>query len=355
MTFYAPVWGAIKATWITWLEALLVLLLFWLAGFSLRKIIFRYLTKWSEKTVTQLDDILIAASRLHVLIWAFLLGIFVAARIAPIDHATLLVVNKGLSSAFIISLTFLVANIASELIKTYSQQVSLSLPLTSLTENLLRIVIIVLGLLILLSHLGVSITPLLTALGVGSLAVALALQDTLSNLFAGFYIVANKQVRTGDYIKLDSGQEGYVLDIGWRATRIRQLSNNIILIPNAKVGTAIVTNYFLQDKEMSVSVPCSVAYGSDLDRVELIAVEVALEVMQQVPGGIKEFKPAVRYTAFGDSAIQFSVNMRVKEFVDQYLVVHETIKRLHARFNAESIEIPFPQHVIHMAPDQKPS
>jgi small-conductance mechanosensitive channel len=338
--------------WLIWAESLLVLLLFWLAGFSFRTILFRYLTRLCAKTETRLDDILIEASRLHVLIWAFLLGIFFAAKVAPLDQQTTLIVHKVLSSVFLLSVTFLLAGISAELMKNYGRRASLSMPLTSLTENLLRIVIVILGVLLLLSNLGVSITPLLTALGVGSLAVALALQDTLSNLFAGFIIIANKQIKPGDYIKMDSGQEGFVIDIGWRSTRLRELSNNIILVPNAKIGTSIVTNYHLHDQQVGITVPCGVAYGSDLAMVERVATEVARSVMQDVPGAVKDFQPFIRYTSFGDSAIQFNIILRVMDFVDQYLVIHELIKRLHARFAAEHIDIPFPQHVVHIAREE---
>jgi small-conductance mechanosensitive channel len=194
----------------------------------------------------------------------------------------------------------------------------------------------------------------LTALGVGSLAVALALQDTLSNLFSGFYIIANKQIRTGEYIKLDSGQEGYLVDIGWRTTRIRVLANNMIIIPNAKLGSAIVTNFHMPDKEMGLVLQVGVSYSSDLEKVEKVTIEVARETLRGVSGGVESFEPFVRYNSFGDSAIQFSVILRVKEFTDQYLVTHEFIKRLHKRYNLEGIDIPFPQRTVHLInPDKK--
>jgi len=251
-------------------------------------------------------------------------------------------------SLFIISLTLLISNIISDVAKTYTREASLSMPLTSLTENLIKLSVFTVGGLILLSHFGISIAPLLTALGVGSLAVALALQDTLTNLFSGFYIIANKQTRTGDYIRLDSGQEGYVVDIGWRATRIKQLSNNMILIPNAKLGAAVVTNFNLPETEMSLAVPVGVAYSSDLEKVEKVTLEVAKETLKEVNGGVPDFSPTVRFNGFGDSAIQFNVGLRVKDFSDQYLVTHEFIKRLQKRYANEGIDMPFPQRVVHL-------
>ncbi|MHB9154542.1 MAG: mechanosensitive ion channel family protein [Endomicrobiales bacterium] len=337
-----------SAECMSWIKAFSVLLILWMAGFFFRRVLFLYLARWSEKTSNQIDDIIILKSRLHVLFWSFLLGVYLAGQFAPVTPAARLILSRIIFSLAIVSVTLLAANVLAAVIKVYSEKISLSLPLTSLTENLIKLIIIIIGALILLAHLGISITPLLTALGVGSLAVALALQDTLSNLFAGFYIIANKQIRTGDYIKLDSGQEGYVADIGWRATRITMLSNNIILVPNAKLGSAIVTNYFLPEKEMGLVIQACVGYSSDLEKVEKVTIEVARETLKTTQGGVESFEPFIRFHTFGDSSVNFSVILRVREFVDQYLVTHEFIKRLHRRYRAEGIEIPFPQRTVRL-------
>lgn len=331
-----------------WLEVIAILLAFWLAGFFFRRVLYYCLARWSAKTANQIDDVVVVKSRLHILFWFFLFGIYFAAKLAPIGDGVERIIDKTVFSLLLISLTLLAANTLAGIAQAYSEKISLSLPLTSLTENLIKLVVIVLGGLVVLSQLGISITPLLTALGVGSLAVALALQDTLSNLFAGFYILANKQVRPGDYVMADSGHEGYILDIGWRATRIRKLNGNTIIIPNGKLGSSIVTNFSLPQKEMGIVIPVRVAYGSDLEKVEKATVEVARQTLTEVMGGVKEFEPFVRYNSFGDSAVAFSVILRVKEFTDQYLVTHEFIKRLHKRYLAESIEIPFPQRAVRL-------
>lgn len=348
MTSVTTFFSSITSSYTNWLEALAILLAFWLAGFFFRRVLFFYLSRWSAKTENQIDDVIILKSRLHVIFWFFLLGIYFAGKVTPVGQTSLHVVNQVIFSLLVMSLTFLTANILAGIAQVYSEKISLSLPLTSLTENLIKLAIVVIGILVLLAHLGISITPLLTALGVGSLAVALALQDTLSNLFAGFYILANKQIRPGDYIKVDTGHEGFILDIGWRATRIKELSGNTIIIPNAKLGSAVVTNFSLPQKDMGITVPVGVAYDSDLEKVEKITTEVARQTITEVAGGVKEFEPFIRYNAFGDSCIQFNVILRVREFTDQYLLTHEFIKRLHKRYLTEGIDIPFPQQVVHL-------
>ncbi|MDI6784396.1 MAG: mechanosensitive ion channel family protein, partial [bacterium] len=204
------------------------------------------------------------------------------------------------------------------------------------------------GLLVILQTLGLSITPILTALGVGGLAVALALRETLSNLFSGLHILASKQIKPGDYVKLDSGEEGYITDITWRNTTIKTLANNMVIVPNSKLASAIITNFHLPENNVKVYIPVGVSYTSDLEKVEKVTVEVAKEIMQEIPGGVPEFDPVIRYSEFADSSIKFTVVMYAKDFIDQYLIKHEFIKRLHKRYITEGIEIPFPIRTVYM-------
>jgi small-conductance mechanosensitive channel len=221
-----------------------------------------------------------------------------------------------------------------------------ALPASSLTRNIAWALVFAMGLLVVLNGLGLSITPMLTALGVGGLAVALALQEPLANFFAGLFITLAGQIRVGDYLKLDSGQEGYVVDFSWRSTRLRMLGNNLVIVPNSKLAQAIVVNHHLPSPEMAVLVQIGVDYASDLDHVEQVVVEVGRNVMTQVTGGVSEFEPFIRYHTFGESSIDFTVILRAREFVDQYLIKHEFIKRLHARFDEKGITIPFPIRTV---------
>ncbi|MEI8217725.1 MAG: mechanosensitive ion channel domain-containing protein, partial [Elusimicrobiota bacterium] len=194
-------------------------------GLFLRNVIFYFLRKWSEKTENVIDDIIIDRSSSYILFFCVLFGMYIAAYIMPLNAMTQqmalkIIVGLGMGAA-----TLMVASMVYGIIDAYMMKEALNLPHTSLTQNIIRGIIIAIGGLVILSHFGIAITPLLTALGVGSLAVALALQDTLTNLFAGFQIIASKQISSGDYVKTDTGQEGTVIDIGWRNTRIKQLAN----------------------------------------------------------------------------------------------------------------------------------
>jgi small-conductance mechanosensitive channel len=320
--------------------SLLVIVAAYLIGQLGKYIFINRLGALARRTSGPWTDAVVQAVGRRLPFWSLLIGIYIAAGfwvLAPNIATTL---DKALYVIAATSLTLLVAEVLVKLIRTHGSTIDPSLPRTTLTENLIRIVVVILGLLVILNGLGLSITPMLTALGVGGLAIALALQDTLANLFAGFYLTVAKQIRLGNYIRLSSGEEGYLVDIDWRASRLRQLSNNTVLIPNAKLSQSIVTNYHLPEQELAVMIEATVDYGSDLEKVERITVDVGRDVMRTVPGGVSDFEPLVRFHTLGDPGIGFTVTLRAREFVDQYLIRHEFVKRLNRRYANEGIAIP---------------
>ena len=224
-----------------------------------------------------------------------------------------------------------------------------TLPATSIFVNITRLTVAAIGMMLILGTLGLELGPLLTALGVGGLAVALALQDTLGNLFAGLQLVASQQIRPGDYLLLDTGEEGTVYDTAWRTTTLKTQSDNLVIVPNAVLAKAIVTNYRLPAEVVATTVEFGVGYDADLARVEEIVAEVATQVMAEAVHEIPEREPLVRFRAFGESQILCAAVLYVPGFTDQFPLRSAFIKALHARFAAEGIDFPFPQRVVHVA------
>ncbi len=277
-----------------------------------------------------------------------ILGLHLAMQASALPERAADLVGRLLLILWIISLTAVAARLAGRLIRYYGGKLQGALPVTSLTENLARLVVVTVGALLLLNLLGISVTPILTALGVGGLAVALALQDTLANLFAGVYLSLAGQIRVGDYIKLESGEEGYVTDLSWRSTMVRMLPNNMVIIPNTKLAQAIVTNYYLPEKRMSLLIPIGVSYESDPEHVERILIEEAKRGAADIPGLMAEPEPFVRFIpGFGDSSLDFTLICQVREFTDQYVIQHQLRKRILHRFREEGIEIPFPIRTVY--------
>ena len=219
----------------------------------------------------------------------------------------------------------------------------------TLVVNLAKAAVGVLGVFIILGNLGIEIAPLITALGIGGLAVALALQDTLGNLFAGVQIILSRQVRPRDYVQLSSGEEGWVTDVKGRNTTIQTFPDgNLVVVPNSLLASSIVKNFSFPRSALWVSLDVGVSYDSDLVHVERVTLEVATEVLEEIDGGMPGEKPVVRFHTFGDSSINFEVRMMVREFSSQGPMRHEFIKRLHRRFGEEGIEIPFPIRTVVM-------
>jgi len=277
------------------------------------------------------------ALRGPLMLICILIGVYGAVHTTTLDRQAVTVAHKALLVLAILIVTVVLMRMAVSLVELYSRRVGGVFVSTSIFIHLTRFIVFLIGVLMALQSLGISIAPILTALGVGGLAVALALQDTLSNFFSGIHVIASKQVRPGDYVKLNTGEEGYVSDITWRYTTVQATSNNMIIVPNSKLASAIVTNYSFPEKELFVAVPVMVAYGSDLDTVERIAVDVATDVRDQTAGGIRSFPPAVRFQKLEGFGVSFNVVFKVEEFNDKFAVRHEFIRRFHRRACDEGI------------------
>ncbi len=323
-------------------------------GLTVRALLIRALRHREWRIPPGLRDLLARTFRGVSILWILLLGLHLALQVSELPQRYLQLGSKLLVILWVLSLTLVASRLASSLVHYYGQQVGpAGVPITSLTGNLAGLGVGLIGLLILLHRLGLEITPLLTALGVGGLAVALALRDTLSNLFAGFYISLAGQVRPGDYIRLDGGQEGHVSDITWRNTTIQSLGNNMVIVPNAKLAEAIVTNFHLPDKTVSSSISVRVAYDSDPDVVERLLIEEALSAQPELPGMLAQPEPSVRLEAgSSEPSLGFTLNFSVQEFGKQFLVQHELRRRVLKRLRKEGLGAPFPVREIHVRETQ---
>jgi len=243
--------------WQVWIAPISVFFVTLFAGWLAKRWLFRLASRWSTHTTTLADDILTSAIRQPFMLWILMLAIYLASESSTLPERYAVLIGKVLLVLWVVSLTVVTSRIASGLVRHYGSNVQ-GLQVTSLTENIARLVVIVIGLLILLNGFGISITPILTALGVGGLAVALALQDTLSNLFAGIYIFMSRKIRPGDFIQIENGAQGYVCDINLRHTTIRELANNL-LVPNTKMASAVNRNYSLPEQEVTVLVDVGVS------------------------------------------------------------------------------------------------
>src|SRR5690242_3271864 len=237
--------SAVKYLIQNWMELVWPAILFAavvVLGLVLRGVVYARLRRRTASTGTRMDNLLVEALHGPILLWILILAIHLAVEYSDLPRNVTHWSAKVLLALWIISLTLVLARLSGRMVRTHSTRLEGALPVSTLTEVLASLVIWILGILTLLQQVfEVDIRAILAALGVGGLAVALALQDTLSNLFAGFYVSVARQIRIGDFIKIDAGQSGYVQDIGWRSTTLRELGGNLIFIPNNKLSQSIVT------------------------------------------------------------------------------------------------------------------
>jgi small-conductance mechanosensitive channel len=308
-------------------------------GSILIHLIFLVIRKWAYKSGSLLS-MLAKALPAPLYILVPITGIMFSIRFAPFlktDEASILHVLRIILS---LSVVYLVDNIIQGVIGEIEHRNQALKNSHFLFTASVHIVVWALGLMIILDTLGISITPLIASLGIGSLAVALAFQSTLSNLFSGIYILVDRPVHAGQYIKLSTGEEGTVEFIGWHSTQIRTLGNHMIILPNSKLAENLLQNYSLPNSRWGFSVEMGVDYSSDLARVEAVTMEVADQIQQTVSGATRDSKPSVCFHDFAASSINFSVNFEAEDYAKVYLIKHEFIKAVHARFRQEGIKIP---------------
>lgn len=309
-----------------------------LLGVVLEAVIRRVVKRVLHETQWELDKNIGHALHHTLIVICTLIGVYGAVHSVALPRETLATVHQILLVLMIFAITVVLMRFATDLVDLYSRRVGGVFVSTSIFTNLARSIVFIIGLLMALQSLGISIAPILTALGVGGLAVALALQDTLSNLFSGIHVIASKQVRPGDYVKLNTGEEGYVTDITWRYTTMQATANNMIIVPNSKLASAIVTNYSFPEKESFVTVPVIVSYDCNLEEIERIAVEAASETTEVTPGAVRSFSPFVRFQKLGQFGVSLNVVFKVEEFNDQFVLRDEFIRRFHRLTRERGVE-----------------
>ncbi len=316
-------------------------------GWIFKRFIHQRLKKFTESTEWKGDDVIFQAIESHIVLWFFLVALNIASSDLPfLTDSYHEYVSKIIISILILSVTLAASKVGVGLLNFWAERQGTNLPSTTIFVNLARIVIVSVGGLVILQSLGISITPLLTALGVGGLAVSLALKDTLSDFFAGLHILLSQKVKPGDFVELDTGYMGYIQNITWRHTTLMERTNNVVTVPNAKISAAIVKNYDKGDPSFSIRVPVGVSYDSDLDHVISVTEDVANSVIKDVDGAKKDSSPVVRCFQFGPSSIDLKVYFSGEKYGDQHPIIDEFIRRLHKRYISEKIEIPFPIRTI---------
>jgi small-conductance mechanosensitive channel len=242
-------------------------------------------------------------------------------------------------------LAFCVTRLALKIADAWVSDDAARAPIGPPLKFAIKVVMVPVGVLAAAEAGGVQLTSLLTALSVGSLAVGLALQDTLKNVIAGVQIVIDRPIRVGDYVEVEKNVRGTVLEIGLRSTKLKSPDNNTIIIPNGTIANAIVTNLDYGDRSYLQTFQIAVAYGSDTRRVQTILEEVALQAAKEM-AAIAEATPKVSLRELGESGVNFTVDVTFRQWAGRLPLVTELYHRFYDRLRAEGVEIPFPTRTV---------
>ncbi len=336
------------------LVAILIFALFWLLAKLLRYALTTWGPRFTSFTSTNLDDRILQRITPPASLLVIFAGLYIAVKSLPLPDKVHLVAS---GAVFIVSVAIL-TNVAwralDELLKWYagtmaeSGRSGLDRQLIPLTEKLGTIFLVGTALIIILKHFNYDIISLVTALGIGSLAIGMAAKDTLANMISGFTLMIDRPFRIGDRIQLSGGQTGDVQDIGLRSTKIKTLDNQLLIIPNSDLCNTILTNQAFPDLRAKARITIGVAYGSDADRVKAILVATALEV----PEVLRDPQPEAYFTLFGDSALQ----MVLFFWVDDYTRVFPTTDRINTlllrRLAEQGITVPYPTRSVYLHKEQ---
>ncbi len=311
-------------------------------------------TKAGE-TETRWDDIIIAAIGTPVQIAIIVVACYFAISHFGILPASLqwLLDPRFVTAFYIVIGAWIVSSFLHDIIAIYGHELAEQSEgdwddrLVELLELVVKYVVWFAAIMVILSIFEVDITPFLAGAGIAGLAVALAAQDIISNFFGGAIITVDKPFKVGDRIKVDQ-YYGDVISIGPRSTRLKTLDYQIVTIPNNKITTNIIINYAEPDQKLRITLPVSVAYGSDPKRVKEILMEIACSTIEKTDYLLDDPAPKVFFLEFQDSSLKFILYVWARKYNLPDEVKDSLNSQIAERFAAEGIEIPFPQMEVRL-------
>ena len=322
-------------------------------AFLFHKLLFPLIIKFTQLTPTDLDSRLVKSARWPLSLGIVTLGVYLGLTIGldltggQQDRTDTIASAVGVVIGILVVVGLLSSAIDWYLASLASRANHIvDLRLFPLIRRVGGVVIYGIGALLVLDVMDINISPLIAGLGLGGLAVALAIQPTLANLFAGTYVMTEGVIATGDYIELESGMAGYVVEVGWRSTRIRTWGNNLVVVPNARFAETIITNYQQPVPAVNVYVTCGVSYDSDLDHVEDICREVMDDLVTNDQNAIRSYGSWFAFDAFGESNVDFWLFMQARDRLASFNLQSALIKNLHRRFREEDIVINYPVRTL---------
>ena len=344
-------WSQILTEGWFWREALMTLLVVlsaWIVSRIYVLLIDSIVGRWLRRSASGPDDRVLTAIRQPGSILIFLVGVYAAFhryrfRLLGAMDGLIYIISVGIVITTLIRVSSVSLQKYAERLRRERRD-EVAREFLPLTDKVLKVFLIIVGLVIIFDRFQIDIKSILYTLGVGSLAVGLALQDTLANMFGGFTIMLDRPFRVGDRIQIQSGETGDVQSIGMRSTSVKMTDGNLMIIPNAALVKTLVINHSFPDVTSLMRIEVGVAYGSDVAKVKKLMLEAAVDD----PKVMATPEPAVFFKSFGDSALNFVLTCYAKSFADTLAATDRVNSSIDAKFRAEGIEIPYPIRTVYL-------
>ncbi|WP_207586896.1 mechanosensitive ion channel domain-containing protein [Halomontanus rarus] len=318
------------------------------AAVMLEFVVLRTILRYTSRTKTAYDDILVGEFRLPVVVTAALAGVFLLTEVPSVAENVLLTPDqldtffgKPSLSVVVLAWAFAANRIVNRLVDEVKDKGS-RFDFAPVFSNVWTLVVLLGTVGALLSIWNYSISPLLGAAGVAGIAVGFAARDTVANFFGGIALYFDDTYKLGDYIELDSGEGGTVVKVGVRSTTLMMRDEVLITVPNAALNAAKVINQSAPQRRKRLKVPIGVAYGTDIDAFEDLVIDIALEESLVLDSP----KPRMRFRSFGDSALEYELLCWVGSPNRENKARHRLNRAIYKRLNDAEIEIPFPQRDV---------
>jgi len=303
----------------------------------------------TKKTKTHIDDLIVKKTNKPISLILLLIGIRLSLLPLGISQSILDVTEHVLSSFMVLAITYIVIIVLDVLIDSWGARIAektkstVDDQLIPVFHKFSRIFISIVGLLFILPVWGIQIGPLLTSLGIAGIAIAFALQSTLSNIFGGMSIILDKSVKVGDKIKVDADTMGTVVDVGLRSTKIKTWDNELITMPNGKLADMKILNFIHPDPSVRVAIEFGVEYGSDIEKVK----KVTMQAVSKLSGLLKEHPIKVQMIEMADFALKFRVLFWVETFDIKFDTKALATEKIYDALKEAGIGIPFPTRTIY--------
>ncbi|MDR0676053.1 MAG: mechanosensitive ion channel family protein [Elusimicrobiota bacterium] len=338
----------------------IIIFLFIICLFILRKYILKKLDKKKDKFSNKIKSsaqkqytlILIVYFTKYLIFYTLLFMLMISLKFFNIFKLIdVNIIERIFFIILVISLIFPLFKITDLFLDNIFNTTHNKLASVSIIKMIAKIVIILIFVIIILFILKISITPILATFGLGGVTIAFAFKDFLTSFFAGFNLLFSHEIKIDDYIELNTGERGKIVDINWQYTKLLIFGNNVIYIPNTKLINGIIKNYNYPNKKIDLKIEMQIAASNDLYLVEKICEDAGKEIMINVEGAVPDFLPYVRFNQFDKTNITFGVFLRSKDYDSQFKIVHEFIKLINKRFKKnniafsyQNIKIEYPQN-----------